>query len=142
MFTVRLTEETRPGASVMARAPTLEGATGFVREYCGLDFGVIPGWEERNGLYVMDICDWLDCWFANPPVVARIITPRGFTPSKMTDFVSMIEPGHDPSPRAVHGETADGRSGDRRFALSAYSEMVLRSALAELKRREMRTTNP
>jgi hypothetical protein len=87
MFTVRLTEETRPGASVMARAPTLEGATGFVREYFGLDFGVIAGWEERNGRYVMDIYDWLDCWFANPPVVARIIAPRGFTPSKMTDFV-------------------------------------------------------
>jgi hypothetical protein len=87
MFVVELTEVARPGVSVFVRASTLDGATGFVREFCGIEFGMVAGWEERDGRYVMDVLDWLDCWFADPPVVARITAPRNFNPARMSEYL-------------------------------------------------------
>lgn len=69
------------GATITARANTLAGAVEFVRACWGSPDGPLFGpCVERDGRYVIDVYDWLECWFAAPPVHARIIAPRGFTP--------------------------------------------------------------
>lgn len=68
------------GAIVTARATTLSGAIDFIGEFYQGPF--MESWEERDGLYVLDICDWFDLWFPDPPVRARIIAPPGFKPDR------------------------------------------------------------
>jgi hypothetical protein len=82
MYTVHLLKGGPSGApAVSAQASSLEGALGFIREYCAIEFGLIEGgWEERNGRYAMEVYDWLDLWFADPPTVAEIVAPYGFVP--------------------------------------------------------------
>jgi hypothetical protein len=82
MYTIHLRRRyTSDAASVSAQASSLAGALGFVREHCAIEFGLIEGgWEEQDGRYAMDIYDWLDLWFADPPTVAEIVAPRGFVP--------------------------------------------------------------
>jgi hypothetical protein len=82
MFTVRLGPGVYlDGVSISAEAPTLEQALGFVGEFCSLKHAMLEIlWQERDGRYVIDVYDWCDCWFADPPVLAQIIAPRDFTP--------------------------------------------------------------
>ena len=66
------------GATVTASATTLAGALDFFGEF--YDGPLLLTWVEFDGLYVVDVHDWLDCWFKDPPVRARVTTPRGFRP--------------------------------------------------------------
>jgi hypothetical protein len=66
------------GATVTAGATTLAGALAFIGEF--YEGPLLLSWIERDGLYVIEIYDWIDCWFDDPPVRARVITPRGFRP--------------------------------------------------------------
>jgi hypothetical protein len=68
------------GATVTARATTFSGAIDFIGEFYQGPF--LESWEERDGLYVLDIYDWFDLWFPDPPVRARITAPPGFTPHR------------------------------------------------------------
>jgi hypothetical protein len=82
MYTVRLRRGSGPDrVAVTAEATSLASALGFVREFCGIEFDLLEGgWKEEGGRYVMYVYDWLDCWFADPPVVAEVIAPPGFVP--------------------------------------------------------------
>ncbi len=82
MFTVRLRSGVDlDGASITAEAATLHQALCFVGEFCASKHSMIEtSWQERDGQYVMDVYDWCDCWFADPPVLAQIIAPPDFIP--------------------------------------------------------------
>lgn len=81
-------------AAVFAQASSLEGALGFIREYCAIEFGLLEGgWEERDGRCVMDVYDWLDLWFADPSPVAEIVAPRGFVPPVLQEHWSRTTSG-------------------------------------------------
>jgi hypothetical protein len=83
MFTIRLMPGIFPGyVAVTAKAPTLAQALAFVGEFSELQSLIIEApWIERNGRYVMDVFDWCACWFSDPPVMAQVIAPSGFTPA-------------------------------------------------------------
>ena len=66
------------GATVTARASTLANALDFIGEF--YEGPLFLSWVERDGSYLVEVYDWIDCWFDDPPVRARVITPRGFRP--------------------------------------------------------------
>ncbi len=66
------------GVTVSARATTLSGALDFIGEF--YEGPLFLSWIERDGLYVVEVRDWIDCSFDDPPVRARVITPHGFVP--------------------------------------------------------------
>jgi len=82
MFTIRLSPGVYPGyTTVSAKTATLWQALGFIGEFTALRSMLIEApWVWRDGQYVMDVYDWCDCWFTNPPVMAQVIAPSGFTP--------------------------------------------------------------
>jgi hypothetical protein len=82
MFTVRLNQGVFTASGTLsAKAATLAQALGFIGEFAVLRSVLIEApWVERHGRYVMDVYDWCDCWFSDPPVMAQVIAPPGFTP--------------------------------------------------------------
>jgi hypothetical protein len=68
--------------SAVARAATarqaIEFAAAFVPGGCGV---IDSGWFERDGRYVVEVYDMIDCWFTGPlPVLAEVEAPPGFVP--------------------------------------------------------------
>lgn len=82
MFTIHLRKGAySTGATLCVKAPTLDKALAFVRTF-SLDGMIIESnWTERAGRYDVDIYDWLECWSANPPLLARVTAPIGFVPT-------------------------------------------------------------
>jgi hypothetical protein len=84
MFTVHLRDGVFPGNWVVtAKAATLPSVLGFIGEFCALPgIAIESPWAKRNDRFVMEVCDWCDCWFTNPQVLAWVIAPSGFTPPR------------------------------------------------------------
>jgi hypothetical protein len=79
MFKIQLSKGVHPnGTTVNAGATTLAGALDFIGEF--YEGPLLLSWIERDDLYVVEVCDWIDCGFEDPPVRAQVITPRGFMP--------------------------------------------------------------
>ena len=78
-FEVHLCEGSRlKGAILTARTTTLANALDFIGEF--FDGPLFLHWVERDGSYLVEVYDWIDLWFNDPPVRARVMTPRGFEP--------------------------------------------------------------
>jgi len=61
-------------SSAIAQAATLRQAVDFAAAFAPNGFGVIASsWVERGGQRLVEVYDWCDCWFADPPVLAWII---------------------------------------------------------------------
>ena len=101
----------RDGTIITADAMTLARALGFIGEfYKGQLF---QSWAERDGRYVMEVFDWIDFWFDDPPVRARVKAPRGFKPPEgstraltrvdlpTTSRVSAVNPGRHVRGRSI-----------------------------------------
>ncbi len=85
MYTVRLAPGVCMGfESAAARGATARQVIEFAAAFAPGGCGVIEsGWLERDGRYVAEVYDWIDCWFTGPlPVLAVITAPAGFTPLK------------------------------------------------------------
>jgi hypothetical protein len=67
------------GATITAGATTLADALAFVGEF--YEGPLLLSWVERDGLYIAEVCDRIDCWFDDPPVRARVIAPPGIKPT-------------------------------------------------------------
>jgi hypothetical protein len=83
MFTVQLAPGVCMGAdTAVARAATARRVIKFAAAFAPGGCGVIEsGWFERDGRYVNELCDWIDCWFTGPPPVLAVVTaPPGFKP--------------------------------------------------------------
>lgn len=96
MFTIKLRKgvqvrEVRDGALswnapfgnglLSAQASTLESAFAFIDKFT-IDGGTIAAstWAVRDGRFVLDVWDWTETFCLNPPTLAEIIAPLGFTP--------------------------------------------------------------
>jgi hypothetical protein len=66
------------GATITAIATTFAGALAFIGEF--YEGPLLLSCVQRNELNVVEVYDWIDCWFEDPPVRARIMTPCGFRP--------------------------------------------------------------
>jgi hypothetical protein len=84
MFTTRLSEKVCLGyQDAIAKSHTLQQALGFIGEFAALRHMLITTpWIEQDGRWVIEVYDWCDCWFTNPPVMARVTAPPEFTPPK------------------------------------------------------------
>lgn len=83
MFTVELAPKVCMGFDMaVARAATAHQVVAFAAAFAPGGCGVIESeWLERDGRYVAEVYDWIDCWFARPlPVLAVVTAPPGFTP--------------------------------------------------------------
>ena len=79
MFEVHLGEGQHfNGATLTARTTTLANALDFIGEF--YEGPLLLAWVERDGSYSAEVYDWIDRWFDDPPVRARVITPRGHKP--------------------------------------------------------------
>jgi hypothetical protein len=79
MFEVHLSKgEHLNGATLTATTSTLANALDFIGEF--YEGPLFLSWVERNESHLVEVYDWIDCWFDAPPVRARVITPRGFKP--------------------------------------------------------------
>ncbi len=75
MFEIHLSKSRYlKGATFIARTRTLANALDLIGEFYEGPLFLI--WGERDGLYLAEVYEWIDCWFDDPPVRARIITPR------------------------------------------------------------------
>jgi hypothetical protein len=84
MFTVRIASGACMGfGSAVAHGATARQVIDFAARFAPGGCGVIEsGWFERDGRYVTELYDWIDCWFTGPlPVLAVVIAPAGFTPT-------------------------------------------------------------
>jgi hypothetical protein len=78
-FEIHLSEVRRlNGGTVSASATTLANALDFIGEF--YEGPLVLSWVERDGSYLVEVYDWIDCWFNDPPVRARVMTPRDFRP--------------------------------------------------------------
>ena len=83
MFTIRLATGVCMGYSqVTAQAVTIRGAIDFASKFAPGGLGVIASpWIERDGLQVLEVYDWCDCWCTGPiPTLAEVFAPPGFRP--------------------------------------------------------------
>ncbi|HYV38261.1 MAG TPA: hypothetical protein VE988_21440 [Gemmataceae bacterium] len=83
MFTVRMAPQVCLGFdSAVARAATARQVIDFAAALAPSGFGVLESnWFERDGRYVVELYDWIDCWFTGPlPVLAVVTAPADFTP--------------------------------------------------------------
>jgi len=65
-----------------ATATTVRHALDLVGEFAPSRCGVLPSyWIERDGRYIVEVYDWCDCWFADPPALAWVVAPPGFLPA-------------------------------------------------------------
>jgi hypothetical protein len=79
MFVIHLSKIMRlNGATLTASARTLDGALDFIGEF--YDGPLFLSWVKLDGTCVVEVYDWLDCWFDDPPIRARVMTPSGFRP--------------------------------------------------------------
>lgn len=83
MFTIKMADGVCFGIQqVTAKATTVEKALGFIGEFAEIHRLLLKTpWIQRNGRWTIDVFDWCDCWFTDPPVLAEIIAPPGFTPN-------------------------------------------------------------
>ena len=82
MFTIELREGVYADKAMLsAKAETLDSAIALVRRFAEAGMVIESRWIELSDKYVMDVYDWCDCWFADPPVLARITAPPGFRPT-------------------------------------------------------------
>ncbi len=82
MFTIDILDcKYTISGNLCAKAPTLQNVYAFVQAFAESGMTIESDWIECDGSYVMDIYHWCDCWFSNPPVLARITAPRGFDPA-------------------------------------------------------------
>ena len=79
MFKIHLSKvQHLKGATLTARTATLANALEFVNEF--YEGSLFLAWVEHDGSYSAEIYDWIDCWFDDPPIRARLVTPRGYKP--------------------------------------------------------------
>ena len=80
MFTIDMREDMRGYAELSAKTETLEAALNFVRTFSIDGAVIVSSWKEHaTGIYVMDVYDWCDCFCPDPPPMARITAPPGFS---------------------------------------------------------------
>ena len=72
-------------SDLFAKAETLSQALAFIGEFVefpGADGVVEADWIKQDDHWVLLVYDWIDTWFIDPPVFARVHAPPGFAPSR------------------------------------------------------------